>query len=492
MLTETAGGGRRLVALLTDSCHAGLRVREPVPYHTGVMTNLSIYSETTRLRSVMLHRPGPEIEHMTPELRDELLFDEILWLPGARMEHDIFAATIRALAGPESVLYVEDLLEDVLAEEQPRRALVEEVMALEPGYKSDKESLAAELLELEPSRLATALVAGQQEDTPHSLAEFLEDRTLYRPQPVPNLLFMRDPSAVVDDRVVVSSMKHQARRREPLLLRYIFARHPRFASADGTSNVWWDPFLAHEGSYPNAHVEGGDVLVLNDHALLVGCSERTDHQGIDALARCLLQEGAPIRTVYVALLPPRRAWMHLDTVFTLLSEEECVAYPPLLRGHGNEGIRLLEMSLTKKGVRVREHTAFLPDLLNRQEGMRLQAISCGGTEPLLQDREQWTDGANFFALAPGVVLGYERNEETYELLQGNAGYEVLSVEGHRTSLGTGEELCVDGEWISDEALARRVGIGSGRKVALKVPSSELSRGRGGPRCMTMPLVRDPA
>jgi arginine deiminase len=428
------------------------------------MTAVCVHSEIGRLRRVMLHRPGEEIDRMVPSMMERLLFDDILYGDEAREEHDRFRAIFER-AGIE-VVGAQDLLAGALASGDPREELLAE---LETQYDVPR-PVVERLGALAPDALAAALVAGLRSDT--EPGEGPPFGRFFDLEPVPNYFFQRDPQAVVGERVMIASMATEARAREPLLARTIFRHHPDFAGRVPLVEVDRPHHAARPDrpeprAFPYPDLEGGDVLVASAETLLVGLSERTNRRGIEALAEYLRTEETSFRHLILAELPARRACMHLDTVFTLIDHDTCLAYLPVVHPGGAESAHAYAVDLTARELTFTLRPSLLGALAD--VGLPLDVVPCGGSADLIeQQREQWTDGANAFALAPGVIVSYRRNRRTLDELD-HRGWRVLSeddvVEG-------GEEV-----------------FGRGRTV-VTLSGNELSRARGGPRCMTAPLVRD--
>ncbi len=418
---------------------------------------LNVTSEIGRLKSVLVHLPGREIDQMIPPMMAQLLFDDILYGQVAREEHRRFQQLIRFIA--DDVFDLQDLLEEVLEDAEVKEEIVRDL-----GKRNRLgRKLVAELLERRPAALAEVLIAGIARETGSGeLPQF----DLF---PIPNLFFMRDPQVVLGDRVVISSMATQARRRESLLSRYVFLHHPHFKDRD----PFWVDFMATERERPMSRnmptLEGGDVLVPRRDLLLVGVTERTNKAGVDALIRSLKAAGAGVKTVIIVDIPRARSFMHLDTIFTFISRHECLVYPPVILPSGSQAAKVTSVDLTKKrSLAYAEEKSLLGALKKRK--FDLEPIYCGGRRAVDQQREQWTDGANAFALAPGIILLYERNVRTAEEL-GRHGYHIVYEDDlllGRTELET---------WTN-------------KKYALQIAGNELSRARGGPRCMTMPLERE--
>jgi arginine deiminase len=399
---------------------------------------------------------------MVPAMMEELLFDDILFGARAREEHRRFQQVLGFVA--EEVLDAQRLLAEVLADADHRNAVLED-LARKLHWGPDMDY---RLRDLPADDLAATLVAGIENP---AVEEGQSPKDLYRLAPVPNYFFQRDPLVVVGDRVIRGSMATPARAREPLLSGAIFQHHPRFARGDGA--FWFQEFSAEFGpatSYARMRptLEGGDILVLREDMLAIGYSERTEKTTIERLAETLKAARSPIRRLILVAIPPARSTMHLDTVFTVISREECLVYGPMILAGGAEEADVYLCDLGKRTLAWTSEKDLLSVL--KAQGMDLAPVRCGGSDPIAERREQWTDGANAFALAPGIILLYDRN------------------------VATAEELSRSGYRIVDEAdllLGREeLDLATGKSVIL-LAAHELSRARGGPRCMAMPLVREP-
>jgi len=398
-----------------------------------------VWSEIGELETVLCHAPGPELAVVTPENRGDYLFDDILDLERAQREHSRFVAVLDRFA---EVLEVSDLLEEVVGDPGVRDDLLRRTDAAfheRTGEAGSRE-------------LARLLVEGE-ESRPGPLAELLNEAGYSLP-PLPNLFFTRDAAAVVGDRVVVAAMRHHVRWTEEAIMHALFLHHPALSNAgvvyDGTQE-----------DRLNTSVEGGDVHVLRDDLLMVGLSERTTAAGIDALSERLFQETS-FRDLLVVILPAHRTAIHLDMIFTMIDRGLCCVYPPYFLGPTR--LPVLHVSASREGMRECD------DLFTGLEalGLSLTPIGCGGERRTMQDREQWASGCNLFAVGPGQLVAYDRNEHTLEALEREGGFRVLSA----VDFLTGDEA-VDGD----------------ERFVVAFEGTELVRGGGGPRCMTLPVSR---
>jgi len=400
----------------------------------------SVSSEFGRLRTVLVHRPGVELARLTPENKESLLFDDILWLDRAQEEHDRLAAILTA--HDVEVLYLRELLAETLSDDEVRGDVVDRVVTPAIAGERLSDHLRAALRTCDLEALLDLLLGGLlRSELPAwgidpLYAGLASDTHATVIKPLPNLMFMRDNAAWIDDGLMFGVLSWPARRPESLLISAVYRHHPRFAGLEYP--VWYGD---REFDVFPATVEGGDVLVVDDRTVLIGSGERTAPAAAEAMARRLFAADAVDR-VLVAHFPHERSIMHLDTIFTIVDHDAVNVFPHVL-----DSMEVYEITPSTDGaLRVNATDGLIPALEHALD-RSLRVVTTGG-DAVGSVREQWDDGNNTLAIAPGVVIAYARNTETNKRLR------------------------------------------SARIEVLELDASELCRGRGGSRCLTQPIERE--
>ena len=411
------------------------------------MGSIHVTSEIGKLKKVLLHRPGKELLNLTPDTLSKLLFDDIPYLPDAQKEHDGFANALRE-NGVE-VVYLEDLMAEVIASSESIRARFIKQFMEEAGINTLKyKQLVGRYLNSirNPKELVLKTMEGiqvseiydEKKDYEKTLVDLIQTPDKFLAEPMPNLYFTRDNFASVGDGIDLHRMYSVTRNRETIYAEYIFKYHPKYR----------DVIRYYNRDYP-WHTEGGDLLNINDHVVAIGISQRTQPEAIDQLAKNYFRDpDCRIDTILAFNIPSSRAFMHLDTVFTQIDRYTFTYHPGIM-----DTLQVFEITegfdpTTFEDLVVKEINAPLDKILEKYLNHPVKLIPCAGGDKVGAEREQWNDGSNTLCIAPGVVVVYDRNNVTNDVLR-EEGIKVIEIHG-----------------------------------------AELSRGRGGPRCMSMPLVRE--
>ncbi|KAB3529040.1 arginine deiminase [Alkaliphilus serpentinus] len=402
------------------------------------LNNIQVYNEIGKLKRVLLHCPGEEIENIVPDYLTRLLFDEIAFLKQAKKEHQQFSDILRN-EGVE-VLYLTELMAEILQDPEVRKSFLEDfLMEGKVASQGLKEGLLEYFSDKSPMEVVRKSMGGVRKEElkeikVKQLADMVKNPYPFYLDPIPNLYFQRDPFASIGRGISLNVMFSRTRNRETLFAKYIFDHHPHYKDIPR----WYNRDMSHS-------IEGGDILVLSDKVVAIGISQRTDAVAIEMLAEKLFKSQETFETILAFDIPKTRAYMHLDTVFTMVDYDKFTIYP---------GIEMpLDVYSLKRGKNHSIDITYEENKLSNilKEYLKLSSVTlirCGNNDIIAAGREQWSDGSNTLAISPGKVVCYNRNYVTNEALR-NHGVEVLEFDSY-----------------------------------------ELSRGRGGPRCMSMPLIRE--
>ncbi|MFO8235643.1 MAG: arginine deiminase family protein [Bacteroidales bacterium] len=411
--------------------------------------SVDIRSEIGELEGVILHTPGNEVENMTPENAERALYSDILNLSVAQREYAQFSGVMQKLT---RTFQVHDLLADILSTDKVKETLLQKICRFE-----GRKDIYDHMLELPPEKTAKSLIQGVIE-VKDTLTKYLS-KERYALRPLHNFFFTRDAAMSVLDDVLIGRMANDVRERESFIMEAIFDYHDIFRTK--TVNP-----LNQKHIDSQTTIEGGDLLVARDDILCIGDGSRTTSHGIDFILEQLIRQGEKDRHILVQELPYKpESFIHLDMVFTFLDKNECMIYEPLILQTNR--YQTIHIHIKNGKVhKIKEEENLLKALT--QLGMDLKPVMCGGTKDAwIQEREQWHSGANFFAIAPGKVIGYERNSYTLEEMNKN-GYEIINAQ---------------------DVINNKTDVCQYKKYVIAVEGSELPRGGGGARCMSMPVRR---
>ena len=411
-------------------------------------------SEIQNLRKLIVHKPDDGIARVSPKKAEELLFDDIVFLPQMREEHEIFRRVLWALIGKENVLITEDLIKEGFDNSPDvKEELIDKIIDYEELPSSQK----AFFMSLPHEELTQLLITGYHQNEDHVFFD-----------PIPNFIFTRDIAVAIKDHVIITKAAKMARYRENLLTRFIFYAHPLFKSLEPDGKII---NLNHPDKFPPSKrgevvsMEGGDVMMLNDDFVLIGCSERTTDYAIRSVKEFLFKNNI-VKNIAQINIPNERFCMHIDTLFTMIDINDMVCFKPIIYDGISSNVKVFRQN-GAQAVYDSVKSFFIHEI-----NPDVNFIFAGEGKSPYQEREQWTDGCNLVTIRPGVALTYDRNPKTEVALR-TAGYNIIHAKDFLYQ--------VDRQKIDPNAL---------QKTIITLPSNELSRARGGSHCMTCPIVRE--